>query len=255
MPTLFLGHGSPMNAIEETPWSLGWAALGKALPPPRAILSISAHWYVRGVYLTGNAVPRLIYDFSGFPPELYRQQYPARGDAALAGRIAALLCKAGVEASLRDDWGLDHGTWSVLMHLRPAADVPVLQLSIDRGAPVAHHLELGRALAPLRDEGVLIVGSGNITHNLMHALRWDGRDQPAWAVRFDADVAQALEQRDLPFLSRALDSDTGRRAHPSPDHYLPLLYTVGAAEGGSGATFPMAGFDLGSLSMRSVRLE
>ena len=255
MPALFLGHGNPMNAIEDTPWSRGWAALGKELPAPRAILCISAHWYVRGVYVTGSPAPRLIYDFSGFPPELYRQQYPARGDSALAARTVSLLAKAGIEAALRDDWGLDHGTWSVLMHVRPAADLPVLQLSIDRSVPTSRHLELGRALAPLRDEGVLIVGSGNITHNLMHAMRWDGREQPDWAARFDADVTAALEQRDHSFLARALDSETGRRAHPSPDHYLPLLYAVGAAEGGTGATFPMTGFDLGSLSMRSVWLE
>lgn len=255
LPALFLGHGNPMNAIEETPWSRGWSSMGKGLPAFKAILCISAHWYMRGVYLTGAPVPRLIYDFSGFPPELYRVQYPARSDVALAGRIAALLSAAGTSATLRDDWGLDHGTWSVLLHLRPAADVPVLQLSIDRSVSIEKHLELGRALAPLREEGVLIIGSGNVTHNLMHAMRWDGRERPSWAVRFDSDVASALEQRDVPFLIRALDSDSGRQAHPSPDHYLPLLYTVGAAEGGIGAQFPVSGFDLGSLSMRSVRLE
>ena len=250
-PALFVGHGSPMNAIEETPWSRGWAALGAELPKPKAILCISAHWYVRGVHVTGNPAPRLIYDFSGFPPELSRVKYPAPGDRALAHRIAGLV---GNGAGVRDDWGLDHGTWSVLCHLRPAADVPVLQLSIDRGAPVARHLELGRALAPLREQGVLIAGSGNITHNLMHAMRWDGREQPSWAVGFDGDVAQALEQRDVGFLVRALDSEAGRRAHPSPDHYLPLLYAVGAAEEAKSVRFPVTGFDLGSLSMRSVVL-
>jgi 4,5-DOPA dioxygenase extradiol len=251
VPALFVGHGSPMNAIQETPWSRGWAALGAALPTPRAILCISAHWYVRGVHVTGNPAPKLIYDFAGFPPELYKMRYPAPGDPELAQRIAALL---GGGASVRDDWGLDHGSWSVLCHLRPAADVPVLQLSIDRGASVARHLDLGRALAPLREQGVLIAGSGNITHNLMHAMRWDGREQPSWAVRFDDDVARALEQRDVGFLVRALESDAGRRAHPSPDHYLPLLYAVGAAEEAASVRFPITGFDLGSLSMRSVVL-
>lgn len=256
MPVVFVGHGSPMNALESTQWSDGWSALGKELPTPAAILCISAHWYVRGVHVTGGATPRLIYDFSGFPPALYRMQYPARGDAALAEHIVRTLgaTLADVDASTRDDWGLDHGSWSVLYHLRPAADVPVLQLSIDRNAPMARHVELGRALAPLREQGVLIFGSGNITHNLRHAMRWDGREQPSWAARFDADITSALEQRDVGFLTRALDSDTGRRAHPSPDHYLPLLYVVGAGESASTVRFPVTGFDLGSLSMRSVVL-
>lgn len=253
-PALFVGHGSPMNALRETPWSRGWAALGAelatSLPRPSAILCISAHWYVRGVRVTGNPAPRLIYDFSGFPPELYRMKYPASGDTALAQRIHEAV--AGSSVAL--DWGLDHGTWSVLHHLRPAADVPVLQLSIDRGAPMERHLEIGRALAPLRAQGVLIIGSGNITHNLMQAMRWDGGDDASWAVSFDADVAQALEQRDVGFLLRALESDLGRRAHPSPDHYLPLLYAVGAGEGAQSVRFPLTGFDLGSLSMRTVLL-
>lgn len=251
-PAVFVGHGSPMNALHETQWSRGWAALGaelaRALPKPSAILCISAHWYVRGVQVTGNEPPKLIYDFSGFPAELYQMKYPAPGDAALAKRISAMV--AGSSVGL--DWGLDHGTWSVLHHLRPAADVPVLQLSIDRGASMARHLEIGRALAPLREQGVLILGSGNVTHNLMQAMRWDGREDASWAVSFDGEVARALEQRDVGFLARALESDLGRRAHPSPDHYLPLLYTAGAGEGAQSVEFPLTGFDLGSLSMRTV---
>lgn len=282
MPALFVGHGSPKSALGDTPWSRGWTALGAALPTPKAILCISAHWYVRGTYVTGEPQPKQIYDFTGFPAELYRVQYPARGDVQLAQQIAGLVDRAlvhggdssedgsarrdgecpgpgqgqqGGQRRLAFDWGLDHGTWSFLYHLRPAADVPVLQLSIDRHAPMARHLELGRALAELRGEGVLIAGSGNLTHNLRHAMRWDGGAQPSWAVDFDAEVASAVEQRDVGFLTRALDGELGRRAHPSPDHYLPLLYVVGAAEDASSVRFPTAGFDLGSLSMRSILMS
>lgn len=249
-PVLFLGHGSPMNAIEDNPWSRAWAALGATLPTPRAILCVSAHWYVRGTHVTSNAVPETIYDFSGFPRPLYEVRYPARGDAELSQRIAGLL--AEVKADGRSDWGLDHGSWSVLVKLRPDADVPVLQLSLDRLARPAVHLAIGRALAPLREQGILILGSGNVTHNLAHALGTGGREQPDWAVRFDRDVATALEQRDTAFLTRALESDDGRRAHPSPDHYLPLLYAAGAASDSDRVSYPVTGFDLGSLSMRAV---
>jgi 4,5-DOPA dioxygenase extradiol len=251
MPVVFLGHGSPMNAIDDNRWSQAWAALGLDLPTPTAILCVSAHWYVRGTFVTGNASPNTIYDFSGFPRALYEVRYPARGDEALAGRISAMLTAQG--ASVRHDWGLDHGTWSVLRRLRPAADVPVLQLSIDRGAPVAAHLAIGRALAPLRDQGVLVLGSGNVTHNLSHALRWDGSEQPSWATDFDRDVARAIEQHDEGFLIRALETDAGRRSHPTAEHFLPLLYAMGAATQADQVSFPVQGFELGSLSMRSVR--
>ncbi|MBK7533976.1 MAG: 4,5-DOPA dioxygenase extradiol [Myxococcales bacterium] len=249
-PALFMGHGSPMNAVEDNAWSRGFTALGAALPVPRAILCVSAHWYVRGTHVTSNAAPELIYDFSGFPRALYEVRYPARGDAELAQRITSLL--ADVQATGRSDWGLDHGTWSLLVKLRPQADVPVLQLSIDRLARPAAHLAIGRALAPLREQGILLLGSGNITHNLAHALGGGGRERPDWAERFDRDVATALEQRDTDFLVRALETDDGRRAHPSADHYLPLLYVAGAAHDADRVSYPITGFDLGSLSMRSV---
>src|SRR6185503_382808 len=159
MPVLFIGHGSPMNAIEDNTWSRGFRALGALLPRPKAILSISAHWYRPGTFLTGNAHPQTIHDFGGFPDELFQMQYPAPGDSALANRVVRLL---GAErVGVRDDWGLDHGTWSVLHHLRPAADVPVVQLSLDTQLPPSAHVDIARALAPLRDEGVLIMGSGN----------------------------------------------------------------------------------------------
>jgi 4,5-DOPA dioxygenase extradiol len=253
MPVLFIGHGSPMNAIEDNAWSRGFQELATLLPAPRAILSVSAHWFVRGTFTTGNARPETIHDFGGFPDELFRMQYPAPGDTDLATRIVGLLGAFG--ATVRTDWGLDHGTWTVLHYLRPKADVPVVQLSIDGTAPPAAHLEIGRALAPLRDEGVLVMGSGNVTHNLRHAFanfRSGDRTTPDWASRFDHDVAAASEQHDGAFLARALDSDAGRMSHPTPDHYFPLLYSVGASDPKDAVRFPVTGFDAGSLSMRSV---
>lgn len=258
MPVLFVGHGSPMNAIEDNRWSEGFRALAPLVARPRAILSVSAHWYVDGTYVTANAHPPTIHDFGGFPPPLYAVEYPAPGSEPLAERVVQVLAAgAGAPASPRLDWGLDHGTWSVLHRMYPRADIPVIQLSIDANLAPAEHLELGRALRPLRDEGVLILGSGNATHNLRAAFSSQARGElatPPWAARFDADVAQALEQHDGPGLIRALSGDAGRMSHPTLDHFLPLLYVLGASETQDRATFPITGFDLGSLSMRSARL-
>jgi 4,5-DOPA dioxygenase extradiol len=252
MPVLFVGHGSPMNAIEDNAWSRGFRKLGELLPQPSAILSISAHWYVPGTFVTGDEHPRTIHDFGGFPAELYEQQYPAPGNVELAKRVSRLV---GKETTLRTDWGLDHGTWTVLKYLRPKADLPVVQLSIDGRRPPAGHLAIGETLAPLREEGVLILGSGNVTHNLRHAFAsWQrGETQtPDWAHAFDADVAAAAAQHDGPALARLAESDSGRISHPTPDHYYPLLYTAGAADAKDAVTFPLSGFDMGSLSMRSI---
>ncbi len=255
MPVLFVGHGNPMNALEENPWSRGFRALASELPRPRAILSVSAHWYVPGTFATSAARPETIHDFGGFPDELYRIEYPAPGDPALARRAVELVGSG--RAALSGEWGLDHGTWSVLVHLRPAADVPVVQLSLDGRLPPGGHLALGRALRPLRDEGVLILASGNVVHNLRHALgagqRGDGAT-PAWAAAFDAGVARALEAHDDAWLAEALDSEAGKLSHPSPDHYLPLLYAAGARLPGEPVRFPITGFDMGSLSMRAAIL-
>ena len=253
MPVLFVGHGSPMNAVEDNRWSRGFRSLAGLMPRPKAVLAISAHWFVPGSFTTGNPRPETIHDFGGFPDELFAQQYPAPGDPELARQVVDLLAVRG--ALVRTDWGLDHGTWSVLCHLFPKADVPVVQLSIDQRLSFAEHLLLGQRLAPLRDQGVLILGSGNLTHNLRHAftsLRTGETATPAWAQAFDTDAARALEQHDSAFLARALESDDGRRSHPSPEHYLPLLYAAGASDAGDGVQFPISGFDLSSLSMRSV---
>jgi 4,5-DOPA dioxygenase extradiol len=253
MPVLFVGHGSPMNAVEDNSWSRGFRALAGLLPRPRAVLAVSAHWYVPGSFLSANERPETIHDFGGFPPALYAMQYPAPGDPDLARRVLRLVGED--RAALRTDWGLDHGTWSVLVHLLPAADVPVVQLSLDYRLPAAAHLEIGRALAALREEGVLVLGSGNIVHNLRHAFTSQHRGEtatPEWAARFDGDVAQALEQHDGGFLARSVEGDTGRLAHPTPDHFLPLLYTVGACDAHDAVRFPITGFDMTSLSMRAV---
>jgi 4,5-DOPA dioxygenase extradiol len=253
MPSVFLGHGSPMNAIEDNRWSRGFRELAASLPKPRAVLAVSAHWYTPGTLVTADEKPRTIHDFGNFPKALYEQQYPAPGDPALARRIADRLGLA--ESALRTDWGLDHGTWTVLKYLLPDADVPVLQLSIDRTADGARHLDLAARLTSIRDDGVMILGSGNLTHNLRDAFtRAQNNDTSRvdWAERFDTDVAEAVSARDLDFLATAHLGEDGRRSHPTPDHYLPLLYTAGASEKGERASFPITGFDLGSLSMRSV---
>jgi len=253
MPVLFVGHGSPMNVVEDNRWSRGFAALGELVPRPSAILAVSAHWLVNGTYLTANDRPRTIHDFTGFPPALYEIEYPAPGRTELARRVRTML---GERAGLSTEWGLDHGTWSVLRWMFPEADVPVLQLSIDRRLSPREHHALGRSLRALRDEGVLILGSGNVVHNLRDAfahMRSGNTDTPEWARRYDETVATALEQHDDEALVRLWpDGDDGRMAHPMPDHWLPLLYVQAAADRDDRVRFPTTGFDMGSISMRNV---
>jgi 4,5-DOPA dioxygenase extradiol len=254
MPALFVGHGSPMNAIVDAPWTRGFATIGQTLPRPRAILSISAHWYVAGTFVTANDEPPTIHDFGGFAPELYEIQYPARGSGELCRRVIELVTNRGVQSSL--EWGLDHGTWTVLHHMYPQADIPVVQLSIDRRLPLADHLAIGRALAPLRDEGVLVFATGNATHNLRHAfhsMQTGDTTRPAWAETFDREIADACTAHDTEHLTRAPTSEHGRMSHPTLDHYVPLLYAAGAADTADAVTFPTLGWDLGSLSMRSIQ--
>ena len=254
LPALFVGHGNPLNALERNAYTEGWAALGASLPRPRAILAVSAHWYVPGTSVTAMDAPRTIHDFGGFPRALYEVRYPAPGAPLLARRVQALLAPTPV--GLDQAWGLDHGTWSVLVHVFPAADVPVVQLAIDETQPPAFHFELGRRLAPLREEGVLIVGSGNVVHNL-HAYAW-GR-HPAepfdWALRFEEQVKRLLVAGEHGSLVEyeSLGGDA-MLAVPTPEHYLPLLYVAGARAAGEPAAFPVEGIDGGSVSMLSVRL-
>lgn len=253
-PVIFVGHGSPMNVIEHNRWSRGFEALRAFCPEPQAILAISAHWYVEGTFVTADAAPRTIHDFSGFPQPLYDIEYAAPGDPALARHVCSML---GAErAQLSMDWGLDHGAWSVLRWMFPDARVPVVQLSIDRRLAPDAHVDLGRTLASLRDEGVLILASGNVTHNLRDAfarMRSAATDTPAWAQRFDAAVAAAVTAHDTAgLLALWPDGEAGALAHPTPDHWLPLLYAHGAATPDDRVQFTIEGFDLGSLSMRSI---
>ena len=254
MPVVFVGHGSPMNVIERNRWSEGFAALAELLPRPKAILAISAHWFVPGTYLTANATPKTIHDFSGFPPELYEIHYRAPGSADLAGRVRQLV--GTQRAAMSTEWGLDHGTWSVLRWMFPAADIPVVQLSIDHRLDVRGHHELGRSLAELREEGVLVLGSGNIVHNLRDAfgrMQTGATDTPEWARRYDESTKAMLLQHDgQALVSLWPSSEHGRRAHPSPDHWLPLIYAQAASDDRDRVTFPTEGFDLGSVSMRNV---
>jgi 4,5-DOPA dioxygenase extradiol len=254
LPTLFIGHGNPMNAIQENEYTRGWRRIGETLPRPKAILAVSAHWYVPATGVTVSTAPRTIHDFGGFPKELFAVRYPAPGDPDLARRVKSLL--APVEVVLDEGWGLDHGTWSVLRHLYPEADVPVVQLAIDETKPAAFHFELGRRLAPLREEGVLLLGSGNLVHNL-HAYAW-GRHVPEpydWAVRFERRARELLEAGEH---RRLVDYERlGRDALlsiPTPDHYLPLLYAAGAARPGEPVSFPVEGIDGGSVSMLTVAI-
>jgi 4,5-DOPA dioxygenase extradiol len=254
MPAIFFGHGNPMNALARNPWTEGWAAIGAAIPRPRAVLCVSAHWYLPGTQVTSMLAPRTIHDFGGFPPELHQVQYPAPGDPALAHRVQELL--APLPVKLDDSWGLDHGTWSVLRHVYPRAGVPVVQLSIDETQDAAFHFELGKKLAPLRDEGILIVGSGNLVHNL-HTYAW-GRHMPDpydWAVRFETKAKEMMQAGEYEALVNyeKLGPDA-MLAIPTPDHYLPLLCVIGARRQSDLITFPIDGVDGGSVSMLAVRV-
>ena len=254
MPAIFFGHGNPMNALMRNTWTNGWAAVARSIPRPRALLCISAHWYLPATLVTAMSFPRTIYDFGGFPRELYEVKYPAPGDPALARRVRDLL--RPVSVGLDDRWGLDHGTWSVLSHVFPEADIPVVQLSLDETQPAEFHYEIGKRLSPLRDEGVLIVGSGNLVHNL-HAYAW-GRQQVEpldWAVRFEERARKLLRARDHdPLIAYETLGSDAILSVPTPDHYLPLLYVISQQREGEQVSFPVEGMDGGSVSMLVVQI-
>lgn len=254
MPTLFLGHGSPMNALADNPFTRGWAAMGARLPRPRAILCISAHWYTTSTAVTIATSPRTIHDFGGFPRELFLVQYPAPGDPQLAQRVRQILDP--VPTALDQQWGLDHGAWSVLKHLYPDANIPVVQLSIDATKPPAFHFEIGQRLAPLREEGVLILSSGNVVHNLS-AFIWgrQGGNFGNSAEVFDARVRELIGAADYGALIHYDTLGTEAQfAIPTPDHYLPLLYTLGTAKADDTHSFPVGGIAAGAISMLAVQL-
>lgn len=254
MPALFFGHGNPMNALQHNAWTDAWSALGTRLARPRAILSISAHWYMPGTAVTAHPSPRTIHDFGGFPPELYEVQYRAPGAPELAARVTQLL--APVPVRMDSGWGLDHGTWSVLLHVYPKADIPVVQLSIDETKPARWHYETAKKLSALRDEGILVMGSGNLVHNL-HAYSW-GR-QPVepydWAVRFETMARRSISEGDFaPLVGYETLGRDAMLSAPTPDHFLPLLYVLAQHGRGEPVSYPVEGFDGGSVSMLAVQL-
>jgi 4,5-DOPA dioxygenase extradiol len=255
LPAIFFGHGNPMNAVETNAYTRAWAAIGAGLPRPKAVLAVSAHWQLPATAVTTMEAPRTIHDFGGFPAALSEFEYPAPGDPALAARVRELLAPTPV---LEDDrrWGLDHGTWSVLCHVFPDADVPVVQLAVDMTKPPAFHYELGKRLAPLRDEGVLVAGSGNLVHNL-RAYAWDRGPVPAagWAEHFERRVRELIVAGDDAAVVdyRSLGGDALLSA-PTPEHLLPLLYVLGLRRPDDAVAFPVEGFEGGSISMLSVRI-
>ncbi|GGE54309.1 4,5-DOPA-extradiol-dioxygenase [Actibacterium pelagium] len=249
MPLVFLGHGSPMNVLEDNAYSRAWTELGQALPRPKAILVVSAHWMTKGSTLVDvSAAPRTIHDFYGFPQPLYEMTYPAPGDPTLAREVVSLLASHHAEED--EQWGLDHGAWAVLKYLYPEADVPVFQLSIDMTKDLDWHLEIGKTLSQLRDRGVLILASGNVVHNL-RAMQPGGTPHD-FAVEFDQLFKNRLEERDFAALTdRAALGSLLRMAHPTVDHYLPALTVAGASDARDQLTFMTDQIDLGSVSMRS----
>ena len=251
MPALFVGHGSPMNALEDNAFTSAWRTVAGEIPRPRAILCVSAHWQTEGPRVTAMERPRTIHDFYGFPPELFRLEYPAAGAPWLAERVVTLGSAHGATADR--GWGLDHGAWSVLIRMFPDSDIPVVQLALDTGRSPAEHFALARSLRPLRDEGVLVLGSGNIVHNL-RLIRWEDTAYD-WATEFDAKVARRIEQQDDAALVDHRSLGPGAAlAVPTDEHYLPLLYVLAQRDPGDAVRFFAEGVTLGSISMRSVRI-
>jgi len=254
LPAIFFGHGSPMNALQDNRYTQAWRQVGERIPKPRAILAVSAHWSAPVTAVTVAPVPRTIHDFGGFPPELYQVQYPARGDPGLAEQVRELL--APLPVTVDDSWGLDHGTWSVLRHVYPEADVPVVQLSINDTLTGAAHFEIGRKLARLRSDGVLIMGSGNLVHNLQK-YSWGRHSQEPydWALRFETTARDLMLARNyLPLIDyKGLGLDA-MLSIPTAEHFLPLLYVLGTTRQDDALLFPVAGVEGGSISMLSVQI-
>jgi 4,5-DOPA dioxygenase extradiol len=254
LPAIFFGHGNPMNAVRDNTYTEGWRQIGEQVDRPKAILAISAHWFVPETGVTIGTSPRTIHDFGGFPRELYQVQYPAPGDPELARRVQAML--KPLQVKFDSSWGLDHGTWSVLRHVYPAADVPIVQLSIDETQPASFHFEIGRRLAPLRGEGVLIIGSGNLVHNL-HTYAWGGHmpEPYDWAIRFEREAREMMVAGEFkPLIDYENLGPEAKLSIPTPDHYLPLLYVIAGRQERETITFPVEGVDGGSISMLSVRV-
>jgi 4,5-DOPA dioxygenase extradiol len=253
MPVLFMGHGSPMNAIQENEFSKGWRMVGKSLPKPNAIRCVSAHWETKGTFVTAREKPRTIHDFGGFPKALFEVQYPAPGSPSLARETKATITSTDV--GLDTQWGLDHGCWSVVKHLYPNADIPVIQLSLDYSKAPQYHFDLAKELAALRKKGVLIVGSGNMVHNL-GVIDWRNPDAGFdWAVEANSMMKDLITKEDFSPLIRY--SSLGKAVQlsvPTPEHYLPLLYVLGLKEEKENLSFFNDKTIMGSISMTSVRV-
>lgn len=254
LPVVFIGHGNPMNAILENNFTRRLVQLGKDLPRPQTILCISAHWMTEGAWITHAAHPRTIHDFYGFPKELFDVRYPSPGQPEVADHIMASINGPHIHPD-DDIWGIDHGTWSVLRHMYPEADIPVLQLSLYMSKSPTYHYELGKLLKQFRSQGVLIIGSGNIVHNL-NMMTWDESAKPYdWAIEFDEWVKNRLEDRDYDAIVKdALATSAGRLSIPSWDHWYPLLYTLGASDEKDELKFIHEGIDNSSISMRCLTL-
>ena len=254
LPTIFIGHGSPMNAINDNDFTTMLKKLGSQYEKPKAILSISAHWMTRKTMVTAMSKPKTIHDFYGFPESLYQVQYPAPGDKDLAKKVQKLLGEDLVGLD-EDKWGLDHGTWTVLRHIYPDADIPVVQLSIDMSKPLSYHLELGKKLESLREEGILIFGSGNIVHNLRSLHPVEEAQPFPWAKNFDLFVKDQIDKKEFsPLVDENEILVKGKRSVPTPEHYIPLLYTLGASSQDDKTIYDFEGYHHGSLSMRCVRM-
>ena len=254
MPALFIGHGNPMTTLSKNTFTDGWAAIGRNVPRPKAILAVSAHWYIPTTALTAQLSPPTIHDFGGFPQELRDVHYLAPGSPELARQIKELLSPLSV--NLNENWGLDHGTWTVLRHLFPAADIPVVQLAIDRSKPPAFHYDLGKRLVALRETGILVLGSGNLVHNL-HLYNWQNSAAQAfdWALQFEMKMRAFMQKgEDARVVTYDELGEDATQSVPTPDHFLPLLYVLGLRRENELISFPVEGFDGGSMSMLSVKI-
>ncbi len=252
MPAIFIGHGNPMNAIADNAFTQMLSKLGKKIPKPKAIVCVSAHWLTEGTWVTGMQSPRTIHDFYGFPQALFDVQYPAQGSP----EVANLICETVMDPKIQIDqeiWGIDHGTWSVLRHMYPKADIPVVQLSINHTQPFEFHFELGKKLQALRNQEILIIGSGNIVHNL-RSIRWEENAKPFdWAVEFDEWIKSKLMERNFsPLIAEATKNESGKLSIPTTDHYIPFLYTLGASTQKDQLQFEYEGIENGSISMRCM---
>jgi 4,5-DOPA dioxygenase extradiol len=257
MPVLFLGHGSPMNAIEENEFVQGWRVIGKTLPKPNAVLCVSAHWETKGTFVTAMEKPKTIHDFGGFPEELYKVQYPAPGSLELAKRVKDIVNK--IEVGLDDKWGLDHGAWSVIKHLYPEADIPVIQLSLDYQRSPEYHYELAKELAPLRNKGVLIIGSGNMVHNL-RMVDWKRLNEVNYSYDWATEASEKIKTSILSDDHKKLINyqSQGKEfnlAIPTPEHYLPLLYALALKQENEMISLFNDKAVGGSLTMTSLKIE